>query len=676
MYLQRPPSRPEPTPDPVPLAIRAATLGVIAAALLGILLFRLWALQVLHSDQYTAAAAQNSIRTFDVPSPRGEILDRAGRVIVSNTAAIAVQADVQRMPGGLSGACGRTDGNGRAADGTPACLPLKRLAWVLDVKYQKLWHQFARLAKANPGYPVTLPFPVDRRETAYVFERRPLFPGIQFEHIYQRSYPSLRQFGPVDPNLIGFVGAITAENIKNPVYHEKLPMIGTAGQAGIEQTYDRYLRGRDGQVQETVDPTGAPVGAAYLTQAPVAGDNLKLTIDARLQQAAQRAVAQGIQIAHSDAQPADFGAVVAMDPNTGAIYAMASSPTYSPMVHVPPYKGSKSVFNPKNPYTPGYDKAFQGTYPAGSTFKPIVGTAAYQSGLLGPSTTLDCPGQYISKWDIAKQKTVFHDWTPLSMGPMGLAKALTVSCDTFFYQLGDDFWGRQSNEFQGWIRRFGYGVAPPLDAGGAQAGLVPDQLWKAKHSWPGTPAQQAIERTWLPGDDINLSIGQGNLLVSPLQQAVAYSALENGGKVVTPHVGSAILEPGSTTQPIAGGAIDPKPVRELNLSPTLLTEIRQGLYGATHSSQGTSSTTFANFHPTVYGKTGTAEVPTATCQNCADAWWAGWASEGSKSLVVVAFIHNGGHGGVSAAPVAASVFQAFFDPRRHYTPTAGQDQSR
>jgi penicillin-binding protein 2 len=258
---------------------------------------------------------------------------------------------------------------------------------------------------------------------------------------------------------------------------------------------------------------------------------------------------------------------------------------------------------------------------------------------------------------------------------MDLSKALEVSCDTFFYQLGDRFWGL-NNQFQSWIRQLGYGSAPPLDAGGAQAGVVPDRLWKAKQNWPGTPAQQAIERTWLPGDDINMSIGQGNLLVSPLQQAVAYSALENGGNVVTPHVGQAVLAPGSTSRVVPGGNINPKPVRHLNLSPTLLSEIKTGLYGATHAGDGTSTSIFGHFSPTVYGKTGTAEVPTTTCPNCADAWWVGWASQGGHPLVVAAFIHNGGHGGVSAAPVAASVFQAFFAPHHRYVLHAGQDQSR
>jgi len=188
--------------------------------------------------------------------------------------------------------------------------------------------------------------------------------------------------------------------------------------------------------------------------------------------------------------------------------------------------------------------------------------------------------------------------------------------------------------------------------------------------------QQQIEAVWEPGDDITMAIGQGNLLVSPLQQAVAYSALENGGKVVTPHVGQDILKPGSTSQVIPGGAIAPKAQRDMKLSPTLLSEIKQGLYGATHAGDGTSSAIFGNFQPTVYGKTGTAEVPTATCPNCSDAWWAGWASQGGQSLVVVAFIHDGGHGGVSAAPVAASVFQEFFSPNRRFIFHAGSDQSR
>ena len=215
MFLQRPPSRPEPTPDPVPLALRAATLGVIAAALLGVLLFRLWALQVLHSDQYVASAAQDSVRTISVPAPRGEILDRNGHVLVGTGASIAVQVDAGRLPDGAD--CAATVHDLTALQQKPGCMVLNRLAWVLNVPYPRMWRQFSHLAKANPGYPVTLPFSVNRRETAYVLERRWRFPGVQFEHVYQRTYPTLAQFGPINPNLIGFVGAITAQNLKDSV---------------------------------------------------------------------------------------------------------------------------------------------------------------------------------------------------------------------------------------------------------------------------------------------------------------------------------------------------------------------------------------------------------------------------------------------------------------------------
>jgi len=162
----------------VPLALRAATLGVIAAALLGVLLFRLWALQVLHSDQYVASAAQDSVRTIGVPAPRGEILDRNGHVLVGTGASIAVQVDAGRLPGGAH--CGDTVHDRAALQQKPGCMVLSRLAWVLNVPYPRMWRQFSHLANANPGYPVTLPFSVNRRETAYVLERRWRFPGVQF----------------------------------------------------------------------------------------------------------------------------------------------------------------------------------------------------------------------------------------------------------------------------------------------------------------------------------------------------------------------------------------------------------------------------------------------------------------------------------------------------------------
>jgi len=181
--------------------------------------------------------------------------------------------------------------------------------------------------------------------------------------------------------------------------------------------------------------------------------------------------------------------------------------------------------------------------------------------------------------------------------------------------------------------------------------------------------QALIDQAWEPGDDINMSIGQGYLLVTPLQEAVAYSAIANGGRVMAPHVARAIIDP---TDHRTVKRIGPQLVRHLGLPSAYFDEVKQGLYGATHASDGTSSAVFGNFSPTVYGKTGTAEVP-QDCANCSDAWWSGWAGQGNKKLVVVAMIQDGGHGGVSAAPAALRVFEAYFHER--LTAVTGTDVS-
>jgi penicillin-binding protein 2 len=411
------------------------------------------------------------------------------------------------------------------------------------------------------------------------------------------------------------------------------------------------------------------VRSPYLVREPVTGSTVKLTLDGHLQQVAQGAIVRGMQIAHADHQYyANWGSVVAMNPQTGAIYAMASYPNYKPTVWVPPYNGQGHVLDPKNKLLPLNDKSWASTYPAGSTFKPITAVAAWMSGLIGPGSTRPCTTFFQSPHDLSHHK--FFNWGPES-SIIGLSKALEISCDTFFYRLGDEFYGRRNLQFQSWIRKLGYGSPPPVDIPGAVGGLVPDPHWKAHNPYFLKGPSPSIDTIWEPGDDIQMAIGQGYLLVSPLQQAVAYSALENGGTVVTPHLVQSIMGPDGSPAP--GGYVAPKPQRDLHLPVSLLDAIKAGLYGATHASDGTSTSTFGSFQPTVYGKTGTAEVP-QDCTNCSDAWWAGWAEQGGHPLVVVAMIHDGGHGGVSAAPVAAEVFSAFF--HSNYRFHSGQDKSR
>ena len=699
MYLESPPPRPEPEPDRLPLALRATALGVVAAGLLGVLLFRLWALQVLHSDPAAVAAVNDQVRMTAIPAARGQILDRDGRVLVSNSSGLVVQLNPATLPQPMDCHTIRP-GHRQALATQPGCAVMFRLAQVLKVKFLTVVRQYQRGQKLNAGFPVTLSVPVTKAEVEYVKERMPSFHGVQFEQSYQRMYPQ----GVLAPNILGSVGRVFRSDLPGGSMArffkgEKLDPNGTVGRTGVELIYDKWLRGMDGQVSQSFDAAGLPVGQPYLVSAPQAGDTLKLNIDAHLQRVAQQAIQYGIQVAQADGQPyANRGAIVAMNPDTGAVYALASWPSYNPSVWVPPYTGQNGLLaaaqrakQDKHAASPLVDLTSSG-FPAGSTFKPFTAISAWMNGLIGPSSTLPCTTSYTSPYDLSHH--VFNNWGPINT-TIDLSKALEISCDTFFYRLGNAFYGSYFNtgkeEFQHSLHQLGFGQVPTGFDLLTTAGLVPNAFWKKKNpcfqagtpnlckgQQPLTQNEAQIAQTWDPGDDITMAIGQSYLLVSPLQEAVGYAAIANGGKVVAPHVVNSIIDP--TTGQIVR-QVAPQVVRNLNLPSTLLDQITQGLYGATHASDGTSTPVFGSYtgHPfTVYGKTGTAEVP-QDCQfsatsTCNDAWWSGWATNGHKRIVVVAMIQDGGHGGVAAAPAALRVFEAFFHSR--LTAVTGHDNSR
>jgi penicillin-binding protein 2 len=692
MVIQSPPNRPDPPPDKNQMMIRAATLGVIAVVLFGVLVFRLWALQVLHSDHYVAQANQNDVRQLPLPAPRGEIEDSTGKVLVKNTSHVLAEVNpaglatpvvcttfaadqrakcnavVAATPPGAVPRCAALKGQTR-------CLVLARLGRVLGMKPHEVWRAYERTLfvnadgsggctptaaapcyVVNAGPPIPLK-PASEPEVAYVLERRSQFPGVQFLQTTQRQYP----FGDLAPNVLGYVSQISQAELKDSNF-AGLTGGAMVGQAGAEYSYDRQLRGVDGLLEQNYDATGRAVGPTYVQRAAQPGDTLQLTIDSRLQKIAQKAVAYGIQVAHNDGEvTAHTGAIVAMNPQNGQIYAMASYPSYNPSVFLPPAKNAGKLY--KDTYNqPLIDKTLEPKAP-GSTFKPITATAAWNSGVLGPGTTLDCPGVFYRPGDFSH--TPFPNWTTANLGTMNLPTALEQSCNTFFFQLGSKMYDlpNQGIAFQKTIRQYGFGKTPPMDLPVSPyfSGLVPDAAWRLQtYSKP-------IDQVWQPGYDIQMAIGQGDLTVSPMQLAVAYSAIANGGKLVTPHIGKALLD----SQGNVVKRFDPAPQRDLNLSPELLSEIRQGLYEASHSSLGTSSSVFGSYTPAVAGKTGTAEHPPDPSPN---AWFASFAPADNPKLVVVALINDGGHGGVSAAPAARQVYQGFFHQK--ITNTVGTDASR
>jgi penicillin-binding protein 2 len=607
-------------------------LGVFAA-----LFLRLWALQVLAGTKYVDQAQAQSFRAVRLPAPRGTIVDRNGKPLVTNIAASAIQLWPADLPKNY---------NERYDE-------LKRIAHATRVPL----YEIARAIKARNGDLLT---PLIVRETAsdpmvaYLYEHSEEFPGLTIGRAYVRHYP----YQTLASQVLGYVGAITQHQLKK--LGSAYDLNDELGQAGVESSYDSYLRGDAGEQRLHVDALGRPITGPQTAKIAKPGNTVRLTLDLKLQRAAESALAYGIRLAQADGHwAARGGAIVALDPNDGSIRAMASSPSYKPSVyagHVTQKSLAEQGLTSKTAAEKNYpsiDRALQGTYPPGSVFKPVTALAAMQEHLVSPYSYLPCTGTYHSPNDNANQ--TFHNWDPYVSQQMDLPTALAYSCDTYFYQLGDRFFAsRGRNLLQKWAAIFGFGKITGTDAGPEATGLVPTLDWRQRYF------KTAIDKLWKPGDSIQLSIGQGDLLVTPLQMARFYALLANGGNLVTPHVLLDVESPTGTTVPVPAR---PAP-RHVNVDPAALQVVRQGLWEATHLSFGTSYPIFGRFPVSIAGKTGTAEkvVSLPGYAGLQDqSWWCGYGPTDDAKLVVCAVIENGGHGGTAAAPAAAQVFSSYFN---------------
>ena len=318
---------------------------------------------------------------------------------------------------------------------------------------------------------------------------------------------------------------------------------------------------------------------------------------------------------------------------------------------------------------PSLDRASNGVYPAGSTFKPVTALAAMETGKLLPSTPLDCTGEYkvYSEFDGSLSET-FHNVDPYINESMTLPTALAASCDTWFYQLGYEFYKAPASEghpLQAWAAKFGFGRKTGVDVGPESAGLLPTPEWRKRAFTAKTdPGNWQIDNQWKPGDSIQLAIGQKDLLVTPLQMARFYAAIANNGKLVRPHLAMQVEEGGGTpnSPPRVVHNFPAAAPQSLGLDPTYLAAVQDGLWQATHSGVGTSTNVFGNFPIPIAGKTGTAQKDPSTDQRD-QSWWCGYGPAESTTppeLVVCALIENGGFGADAAAPAALQVFKEYF----------------
>jgi penicillin-binding protein 2 len=630
------------------LAFRVAILAFLTLAVFAVLFLRLWALQILTGDKYLAQATDNRVRTLHIDAPRGAILDRNGNVLVSNVAGTRVELWPADLP--------KTWPAERAE--------LRALQRVTGVSVQQV---LARMKQhgSDPLTPVVVQNAVHQDVIFYISEHKAQFPGVELATNWLRAYP----YQSLAAQVLGYVGQISAGQYKTLKTKGYQPT-DAIGQAGVESKYDSYLRGIDGKATLTVDALGRPKSAAKPEQVPKAGDALRLTLDVNLQRAAERALRYGVataRVSGIEGEHADGGAIVALDPRDGSVLAMASYPTYQPSVFAG-HRDAKKLAPLLNPdvaqrdNSPGLNRAIDVGYPPGSTFKPVTALAGMEEHLLNPYDLIPCTPTFTA------YKQVFHNWTPLIDTGMNLQTALAESCDTYFYEIGKRFFllpPDRGHPLQKWARTFGFGRKTGIDLGPEIKGLVPDPVWRCK-TYGGPPCKGYVDRIWKPGYSIQLAIGQGQLLVTPLQMARFYALIANGGKLVTPHVAEDAEQTGLNGQPakvlFRFGA---QPPQAVGVDPAALTDVQQGLYEATHASIGTSSGVFGAFPVAIAGKTGSAEklvklpgYPNPV--NLTQSWWCGYGPYDAPSIVVCAMIENGGHGGTAAAPAALKVFEQYF----------------
>ncbi len=699
-------------------------LGGIAFVLFGIVFFRLWYLQVLTGQEAVTQARDNRVRKVRIEAPRGDIVDRNNVKLVRTKAAAVVQMVPSQLPDSVREDAdsyrknlvaaetdrlkaqdsydafrrqlkddGKKDSKSekrelaslkkQAKTARPVPVPTvrptetdlialyKRMGHVLQISPATIHKRVIRGIADAPYSNVTIRTDVPRAQFNYMREYAEEFKGVVVEERYLRRYPEKE----LASQIFGRVFEIGPEQLKQKEYAGVAQ--GTRiGQSGLEKRYDKYLRGTDGYQRVVVDALGRRDDQKLSSvREPKQGQRLKLTLDYNLQKAGDDALERAIQASHFGARA---GAYVAMDPRDGSILAMGSKPGFDATVFARPF--TEKIWDSltsKATGEPLLNRATDSAYPIGSTFKPITALAALDAGLIGRTTKVVDDGHY----ELGPQK--YQNAKGASFGSIDMSDALKVSSDVFFYRLGEQA-NSKNRAIQRWASKLGFGHTTGIDTGGEAAGLVPDSQWRntafAKYKacadknhlqYQTVDALYkcgGVERSWTTGDNVNLAVGQGDLQATPLQVAVAYSALANGGTIVRPHLGQAI-EDGNGV-PIQ--ELSAKPKRKIKIDPADRAVVLDGLHRAATEENGTSADVFKGWPKEykIYGKTGTVERP----PNPDQSWYACFVKDGDKPIVVVVTVERGGFGAETAAPAARLILSQWFDVKDTEF-KAGSDQS-
>ena len=642
--------------------VRLVVLGMVFMSLVVALVLRLWFLQVLSVDSFRKVADQNQVAVVPKLAARGRILDRNGQVLVDNRQSLVVTVDRSQVA--------KTDSKNRLHLTAAGTQSLNNLSQLLGVPVATL---FDKLQNTQVGPHTAAPVATDvtKDQIVYLEEHQDRFPGVSYVQEPLRNYPA----GSLAAHALGTVGIypVATTNTATDASRYRGYSPGTViGRSGIEYAYEKYLHGTDGYVKYQVDASGN-VRSTLGVQDPIPGDDVVTTIDRNVQVLAEQSLADGLakartiydKVSNRD-YVAPAGGVVVMDPNNGQILAMASSPTYDPTQFAQGITTAQYAAEfQKNPAQPLIDRVTQAQYPPGSTFKVVTAAAAMTEGIANPNGGFSCPAS------VRLYDQTFNNWQPSDSGVISLEQALIQSCDTVFYNFGQSFWQRfragQGEQLQTLARDFGLGSATGLEIPGESSGRVPDDAWlQAEHKANPKAFPYNI---WLPGYTIQMAIGQGDLLVTPLQLADAYAAIANGGTLYQPDLGMKVMDVSQTVT-----TTSPKVTRQLPVSPQSLNVIRQGLLGvAVQQPLGTAVGAFLGFpfdKVPIGAKTGTADINGKQPY----AWFASYAPANNPKYVVVVMLEQAGHGGETAAPIARRILEGLFNlPVTPIAPAARTD---
>jgi penicillin-binding protein 2 len=596
---------------------RAAFILVITMLLIAVAVGRLVFLQVLNHDHFTTLSHDNHVNIVPVAPTRGLIYDRHGVLLAQNVPTFSLEITPEQVPD---------------MDST-----LAELGKLIHLDKDDLERFRSNLEQNRPFESIPLRYHLSEEEVARFAVNRYRFPGVDTEARLIRDYP----FHSLAVHILGYVGRINEQELQqvDPSNYRGTDHIG---KTGVEKYYEDLLHGTVGFEQLETNALGRKLRVLE-RDPPVPGENLYLTIDAKLQETAERSLGE------------NRGSVVALDPNTGEVLAMVSTPTFDPNPFVVGIDSDTYQALQNSPDKPLFNRAIRGQYPPGSTLKPFIGLAGLNTGTITPQSSTFCPGYYALPGDEHR----YRDWKRYGHGTMTLRSAITQSCDVYFYSLAQALGIDQIHDF---LQEFGFGRRTGIDITGELPGLLPSREWK----------RDSRHLPWYPGETLITGIGQGFTLITPLQLATATAVIANRGTYVRPHMLYAVQTPGSrdlTIQPPDPRdrhAVAVADTSEWDIVISAMTQVVDNIHGTAHRIS-------AGLDYEIAGKTGTAQVFALKNEDedgsnessepvnprlRDHALFIAFAPAEKPRIVVAVVLENGGHG-AAAAPIARTIIDQY-----------------